>query len=253
MRAVRLVVALALLLSVPGCASNKNAVMPDVKGKKLDVAKGAIKAAGYDDDVKVDGGGLFGVVNESNWEVCEQSPAAGENVSGAPRLKVDRSCDNDGEQGKTSAPSETTSETSKTDTAESTAPAAERVLTVKNSNEFARLLKVSDPCDGKAEAFATKYADRTIKFNGSIKNLAKHGDNQTRYDILVAPGSKGPNATVGPDFKFEDVNVFDLHLRGSDVPSSLGDGDRFRFVAKVVRFNPGQCLFFLEPVSTRVR
>ena len=37
--------------------------MPDVTGKKLDDAKSAIKDAGFDDEVKVDGGGLFGVVD----------------------------------------------------------------------------------------------------------------------------------------------------------------------------------------------
>src|SRR4051794_12156516 len=70
MRALGLVVASAICLGVTSCGSDKTAaVMPDVTGKKLDVAKSAIGNAGYKDDVKVEGGGVFGVVNESNWEV----------------------------------------------------------------------------------------------------------------------------------------------------------------------------------------
>ena len=74
---------------------------------------------------------------------------------------------------------------------------------------------------------------RTIEFDGSIVNMAKHGDHDTRYDILVAPGNKGPESTVGPAFKFEDVNVFDLKLTGANTPDSVEEGDRFRFVAQV--------------------
>src|SRR3954468_24840570 len=95
MRALCLAVASAILLGVAGCGSDKNAVMPDVTGKKLDVAKSAVKDAGFEGEVKVDGGGLFGVIKESNWEVCNQSPAAGEVVPDAPRLTVDRSCNDD--------------------------------------------------------------------------------------------------------------------------------------------------------------
>ena len=97
------------------------------------------------------------------------------------------------------------------------------------------------------------YAGRTIEFDGSIANMANHGDYDTRYDILVAPGNKGPESAVGPAFKFEDVNVVDLHLTGAKRPGSVSEGDRFRFVAQVVEYNPDQCLLFLAPVSTRVR
>lgn len=83
--------------------------------------------------------------------------------------------------------------------------------------------------------------------------MANHGDYDTRYDILVAPGNKGPESAVGPAFKFEDVNVFDLNLTGAKIPDSVGEGDRFRFVAQVLEYNPDQCLFLLAPVSTSVR
>jgi hypothetical protein len=252
MRALRLVVALAILLTIAGCGSGKNPAMPDVTGEKLDIAKSAIKDAGFGDEVKVDGGGVFGVVNESNWEVCDQSPVAGDAVSDAPRLTVDRSCD-DAKPSEMSKPTERPSERSEPDATESGKPEADQILTAANSEKFAALLAVPDYCDESIAPFVAEYADRTIEFGGSIANMANHGDYNTRYDILVAPGDRGPESTVGPAFKFEDVNVFDLHLTGAEIPNSVGEGDRFRFVAQVVKYNPDQCLLFLAPVSTRVR
>lgn len=93
-------VAVALVLS--GCSSEAEpAVMPDVEGKTLDVAKSDIERAGYTKRVEVLGGGMFGVIDESNWEVCEQLPAAGSLVDVEPRLTVDRSCG--GDEGEPSA------------------------------------------------------------------------------------------------------------------------------------------------------
>ena len=86
-------------VGLAGCASggdgvNPGVVMPDVVGQQLDVALSDIERAGVDDEVEVLGGGTFGVVDESNWQVCEQLPGAGQTVTDAPRLTVDRSCPN---------------------------------------------------------------------------------------------------------------------------------------------------------------
>ncbi|MFE3790112.1 DUF4839 domain-containing protein [Streptomyces goshikiensis] len=69
----------------------------------------------------------------------------------------------------------------------------------------------------------------------------------------LGPGDEGPNTGVGPAFKYEDVNVFDLKLTGERIPTTVGAGDRFRFAAEVGEFNTDQCLFFLKPVSTETR
>jgi hypothetical protein len=87
--------------------------MPGVTGRQLDVALDGIKRAGFEDEVDVDGGGTFGVVVESNWEVCDQSPAAGDAIKEAPRLTVDRSCDDGSSSGSTQT---TTSEPEQTTT-----------------------------------------------------------------------------------------------------------------------------------------
>jgi beta-lactam-binding protein with PASTA domain len=108
--------------------------MPDVTGKRLDDAKSAIKDAGFDGEVKFDGGGLFGVVVESNWEVCEQNPAAGTTVAGKPTLTVARSCVDDKSS---EEPEATPSETAST-TPEETAPAEPQAVATLNPTEQQR-------------------------------------------------------------------------------------------------------------------
>jgi hypothetical protein len=51
-------------------------------------------------------GGTFGVVADSNWQVCDKSPAAGQSLTAAPQLTVYRSC-GDGATESTTAPTET--------------------------------------------------------------------------------------------------------------------------------------------------
>ena len=97
--------------------------MPDVLGLQLDVALSDIERAGFTDDVELLGGGLFGVVDESNWTVCEQEPIAGQAVSAAPRLTVDRSCGS--EDPDSSASSETSDESTQDPEPEPVEPSAE--------------------------------------------------------------------------------------------------------------------------------
>lgn len=88
--------AIAALLLFSGCGGGDKApeIMADVSGSRLDVAKSDLKAIGVDEDsVEVVGGGSFGIVVESNWTVCEQTPSAGKKLDGSVRLVVDRSCD----------------------------------------------------------------------------------------------------------------------------------------------------------------
>lgn len=133
-------------------------------------------------------------------------------------------------------------------------PAAEQILTAKNSQEMAAMLNVSDPCDEKVAAFVAKYPGRTIEFDGSIAAMGNHGDYKTRYDILINPGNKGANSTRGPAFRFTDVNVLDLHLSGTNGSDTIGVGDLLHVVAQVGKQNPlNTCLVMLDPVSTSFR
>lgn len=152
-------------------------------------------------------------------------------------------------------PSEQPTEVASTSATEpyASASATDTTLTAKNNKDLATILKLPDYCDGKIAAFANTYAGQTIEFDGSIAAMSNHGDYTTRYDILVAPGNKGPRSTIGPAFKFEDVNIFDLELTGTNIPDTVGVGDRLRVLAIVGEVNQDQCLFFLDPVSTQIR
>jgi hypothetical protein len=158
-----------------------------------------------------------------------------------------------GTQSRADTPNPSAAHATASTATQSSGPNNEQVLTTDNSAQVAALLKASDYCDGTIAPVADELGGKTIEFDGSIVNLANHGDYDTRYDILVAPGDRGRESAVGPAFKFEDVSVSDLSLTGAKDPDSVGEGDRYRFVARVVKYNPTQCLLFLAPVSTSVR
>jgi hypothetical protein len=89
---VRLLACVALSASLAACGG-EDAVMPDLTAKRLDIALSDLELAGYGDEPEVLGGGVFGVIDQSNWTVCDQTPAPGETVTTTPRLTVDRSCE----------------------------------------------------------------------------------------------------------------------------------------------------------------
>lgn len=125
-------------------------------------------------------------------------------------------------------------------------------MTVENNPELAALLAGSD-CEDSIAQFAAKYRGRTIEFDGNIAAMAKHGNHDTRYDILVVAGDYGAT-NRGPNFQFRDVNTTsDLHYTG-DVPDTIGQGTNLHVVAEVGDYEgPRTCLFVLRPVSTAVR
>lgn len=256
---LRLVLGLLLALTLVGCRSDTS--MPYVTGKKLDDAKVDIEAAGFDDAVDVDGGGMFGVVMESNWTVCQQSPAAGEPVDGTPRLTVARSCEGDEPDDESDdTPSDTASPSASAEPEEAepepsaTSDATDSgTLTPQSNADVAALLKASDGCDPIVGTFADTYSGREIAFNGSIATLAPHDGYETRFDILVFPGDKGPSSTVGPNFRFTDKNAFDMNLTGPGVPEYIRAGQKYRFVAEVEEYDEDTCLLELSPVETKTR
>lgn len=261
MRALRLALALVFIVCLAGCGSTQK-VMPSVVGLRLDVALSDIERAGVKDEVEVLGGGLFGVIDKSNWQVCDQEPAAGAAVSAAPRVTVDRTCSNSAEGTTTPASTTTAPSASPTEepseepptTSEPTNPTPEsEVLTVGNNKELADLRKLGDNCSDKIGEFAAKYSGRTIRFDGSIGAMNQHESYRTRYDILIGFGHDG-TATRGPSFQFRNVNTTtDLHYKGTKIPDEIGPGDNLRITARVDEFIANQCLLLLEPVSTEFR
>lgn len=233
--------------------------MPDVTGQKLDVALADIKGAGFEDEVEVVGGGTFGVIDESNWTVCKQTPAAGKAITTAPRVEVDRSCPDDAlkptepdDKATTTAPP--TSEAPMTTTTTAPAPALPAVLTPENNPDLAAILTERDYCSDSIASFASQYAGQTIEFDGNIGNVAPHGDQQTRFDFLVGAGDYSETQQPGPAFQFRDKNAsFDLHWTGPNIPDSVTAGLNVRIQARVDGYEANSCLLLLTPVSTQVR
>ena len=72
-----------------GDANRETTRVPQVEGKRLDVAQEVLDDAGL--GYEVVGGGALGVIVRSNWEVCEQRPRAGRRAKTVD-LVVARSC-----------------------------------------------------------------------------------------------------------------------------------------------------------------
>ena len=269
MDGVRLATAVAVIALLGGCGSEEpDIVMPDVVGQRLDVAVSDIERAGFDDEVEIVGGGTFGIVDESNWQVCGQLPAAGEPMTSEPRIEVDRSCDDDTDadlsstasefalsdptpNGETPAGEESVEASPQAREPSASASPDDQLLTVETSNEFAELLAGSDECD-RAEQFTTQNEGRAIAFDGYIADMVNHEGYDTRYDMLILAGDYEQDRRPGPSFQFYDVNTFDLGLTGPNVPDVIREGDNLRVTATVEEFTQG-CLLRLDPISTEIR
>jgi hypothetical protein len=70
----RTVTVVSPAVTTGGTVIVKTAV-PALIGERLDVAKDRIDRSGFDADVE--GGGVFGIVVDSNWEVVTQDPGPG--------------------------------------------------------------------------------------------------------------------------------------------------------------------------------
>ncbi len=251
-----LAVGVLVVVGITGCGAEKDPVlMPDVTGQQLDAAKTELQGAGFSDDVDVDGGGLFGVVDDSNWQVCEQLPVAGEQITGTPRLTVDRSCEGAADEGADEAEDEPESPTeSATPDAEPT-PSEPAVITAATDPAFAAILADTDYCSDAIAAFAAAHEGATIEFDGSVVAMNNHDGATTRYDILIAAGDFDETSQPGPAFQFNDVNTtFDMHWTNDSASSTVGVGDNLHIVAEVDGFDANHgCLFTIDPVATSFR
>lgn len=121
-------------------------------------------------------------------------------------------------------------------------------ITVNNSDEFKRILS-GDADDSAIAAFAKKYAGRNVVFKGSIDYCDLHGNYTTRFDYLLSGGDYNENSQVGPTFKFEDVNYYDLHTSIPEVTVGLN----VIITAEIESFDANTGIFYLDPVSLTAR
>jgi hypothetical protein len=127
------------------------------------------------------------------------------------------------------------------------------VLTVENSKDLAYILNTKDESDSLIKEFAQKYAGRTIEFDGNTAYVSNHGNYKTRFDYLIYAGDYSETTFSGPNFQFRDVNYYDLHLTGDNVPDTFGVGLNIRITATVEEYNENSGLFQLEPISIKMR
>ena len=71
----------------------------------------------------------------------------------------------------------------------------------------------------------------------------------TRFDYLVSAGDYDPDHMIGPAFKFEDVNYYDLN---TDL-EAVSVGLNVYIVAEVEYFDSNSEFFYLDPVSVTGR
>ena len=105
------------------------------------------------------------------------------------------------------------------------------------------------------EAFAEKYKNQTIEFDGCISFVTNHGDYKTRYDILMMGGDYVDDNTAnpGPIFKFEDVNTNNLGIKELNLPSYVSSGSNVHIVAKVNEYDSDADVFVLTSISIAQR
>lgn len=123
-------------------------------------------------------------------------------------------------------------------------------ITAQNNAEFAALLTGPETGD-TVRSFAERYAGQTIAFDGYTADVQPHDGAKTRFDYLILAGDAGASHG-GPNFRFTDVNYYDLHL-SDDAPDSFGVGLNIHVEATIVRYDPNTSWFELKPVSITMR
>lgn len=126
-------------------------------------------------------------------------------------------------------------------------------LTAENNTDLATLLTLRDPCDPSVSTFANKYNGQVIEFDGCVTSMQKHGNYDTRYDMLIGSGDFDENSMRGPNFHLTDVNAFDMDLDTLYLEEVLCVGKNIHIIAEVDDYNSNSSLFELNVISVTVR
>ena len=166
------------------------------------------------------------------------------------KKKEKKETDSEPSQKKKTEEAETEDTDSPEQTAEDTQPASDQdtVLTTANCPDLATLLSSSDM---DASWFVSKYAGKTIEFDGNIAYLAPHATYTTRWDVLINAGDYDPDHALGPEMQYENVNTFDMGF--DDSLDEIRIGTNVHIKAIVKDYNASTCLLHLEPVSMSAR
>ena len=127
------------------------------------------------------------------------------------------------------------------------------IYNTSNCKELSSLLKLKNENDPKVAEFANKYKGEKIEFDANVAFVSPHGDYNTRFDYLIYSGDYSTSKVRGPNFQFEDVNYYDLNLKGENVPDKFGIGLNFHLIAEVEEYDSVSGLFKLKPIEITMR
>jgi hypothetical protein len=253
-----LLLSVIVLITVSACSSEENANM-------LKISSSSDKLAGQNYQTVLSELQTMGFTNVTTkvlddlvtgW-LTKDGEVEQVNINGKTKFSANSSFPKDAEIVVTyhTFPKKETSGTSSTskESSVSSEGSKQEILTVENNKDLAALLAVKDPANPIVSEFAKNYAGRTIEFDGNIAYMTNHGNYKTRYDFLICPGDYSKTSAIGPNFKFEDVNIFDLHLTGSNIPENIIAGQNLHVTATVKKYDEKGELFYLKPISTKIR
>lgn len=104
-----------------------------------------------------------------------------------------------------------------------------------------------------ASWFSTLYFGETIEFDGYIADIINHENYDTRYDVLILGGDYGASPSLGPYFRFTDVNTFDMGIEDLFLPSYMSSNTNVHVVAVVGSYSSDYGWLELNPVSITAR
>lgn len=135
----------------------------------------------------------------------------------------------------------------------STPTVTDETLTVVNCPELQSLIFLDREVDeAEIKAFAEKYDGKTIELEMLTTFVEKNKKYKTRFNYLLYAVKDGSVMMAGPAFMFEDVNYYDLHLTGDNVPDSFGTGIHCLVKAEIEGYDSTNKWTLLDPVSIEV-
>lgn len=129
----------------------------------------------------------------------------------------------------------------------------ENILTIDNCPELANILTNNHVSNQEYIEFFNKYEDRIIEFDGNVSYIAPFEDYETRYDLLISYGNFDANHQIGPTFKIESVNSFDLGLTAYRLIDQLPIGANIHIKSKLTLFDSDTSIFYLDPIEFKRR
>lgn len=203
------------------------------------------------DDSSISGSVTVEVNSDSEFSYSIHCTSSKVKIEELDTEKSDSSADDQTEEAAFSESSSSSSTNESESSEELVTSKDPEILTAENCPELAAILSTHNESDPAIGPFAAKYKGKIIEFDGCIMYWSNHGSYKTRFDFMLGSGDYNPDAQLGPNFKFDDVNRYDLGLPSSVDGLSVGDNVRIR--AEVGQYSADTTLFLLKPISVTPR